>query len=501
LDDVVLSCKGISKAFPGVLALDEVEFELRRGEVHALCGENGAGKSTLVKIITGLYIKDSGEILYEGKRVDFKSVPECRKYGISLIPQELHLAERLTVAENVFMTEFPKKGNFVDWKAMFEKTRALQERIGSTALSFEPDQLVSDLNMGQKQLVEIMKAISTEVKVLAFDEPTSSLSAEEVSQLFKLIRQLTQQGISILYVTHRLNEVFSICDRVSVFKDGKYIGTEDTKNVNTGDVITMMIGREMNMFEKDPNKRIGDVRLEVKNLNRGDKVRNVSFNLKEGEILGMFGIVGSGRTETARLLFGLDKKESGNIIINKEETSIEHPIEAVSHKLGYVSEDRRGEGLAVRLNVIQNTTMPFFQRFAKRGMMKTKKEVETVENLVKEFDVKTPSLETSVENLSGGNQQKISISKWVGSESEILVLDEPTRGIDVGAKAEVYRMMEHLSSIGKSIIMISSELPEILAMSDRLLVFRDGEIVREFEDVRSLSEEDVMNYAIDANAV
>jgi ribose transport system ATP-binding protein len=398
------------------------------------------------------------------------------------------------------MTDFPKKRIFVDWKAMFEKTRALQERIGSTALSFRPDQLVSDLNMGQKQLVEIMKAISTEVKVLAFDEPTSSLSAEEVSQLFKLIKQLTQQGISILYVTHRLNEVFAICDRVSVFKDGKYIGTEDTKDVKTSDVITMMIGREMNMFEKDPGKRIGDVRLEVKNLNRGDKVRNVSFSLKEGEILGMFGIVGSGRTETARLLFGLDKKESGNIILNEEETSIEHPIEAVERKLGFVSEDRRGEGLAVRLNVIQNTTMPFFKRFAKSGMINTKKEVEKVENLVKEFDVKTPGLETIVENLSGGNQQKISISKWVGSESDILVLDEPTRGIDVGAKAEVYRMMEHLSSMGKSIIMISSELPEILAMSDRLLVFRDGEIVREFEDVRGLSEEDVMNYAIDANA-
>jgi len=496
LSEVILSCHDVSKAFPGVQALDNVEFELQRGEVHALCGENGAGKSTLIKIFTGMYERDGGEITYKGKPMHYKSMQECRRHGISLIPQELHLAPTLTVAENIYMTNYPLRRGMVDWKAMSQQTQALQERLGSTALSFKPEQLVSSLSMGQQQLVEILKAISTEVSVIAFDEPTSSLSEEEVNQLFNLIRQLSASGISIIYVTHRLAEVFTICDRVTVLKDGKYIDTNYVSDIRIDDVVSMMVGRDMNMFEKKPEKRIQDVVLEVENLKRGEKVKGVSFNLKRGEILGVFGIVGSGRTEMARLLFGLDKKEDGRICINGEEADINHPKDAVEKKMGFVSEDRRGEGLAIRLDVTTNATMPFFTRLTNRGIIKMSDEARIVSDLVDALNIKTPGLGTIVETLSGGNQQKVAVSKWIGAESEIMIFDEPTRGIDVGAKAEVYRLMERLTTEGKSIIMISSELPEILAMSDRLLVFRDGLIAAELTDVGSLEEEDVMHYAI-----
>ena len=500
MKNVVMSCESISKAFPGVQALDAVDFELRRGEAHAICGENGAGKSTLIKIIAGLYKKDSGEIFYEGKLVNFKNVQECRRNGISLIPQELHLAPGLTVAENIFMTGHPKKGPFVDWKAMWKNTHELQERLGSTALSFRPNQLITELTMGHRQLVEIMKAISTEVKVIAFDEPTSSLSDEEASQLFKLIKQLTQEDIAIIYVTHRLNEIFSVCDRVTVFKDGKYVATNNVADISTNEIIGMMVGREMRLFEKNSDKDIGSTVLDVKGLTWKGSVNNISFHLNKGEILGVFGIVGSGRTEMARLLFGLEKKDSGKILINGMEKVLNHPKDAVNMRMGFVTEDRRGEGLAIRLNVCQNTTMPFFKRLAKLGILNIRQEIEKTNELINALNIKTPSIGTITENLSGGNQQKIVISKWLGSESEILIFDEPTRGIDVGAKAEVYRLMERLSSEGKSIIMISSELPEVLAMSDRLLVFRDGMIAAEFANVRKLTEEDVLRYAIAAKA-
>ena len=496
MSDVILSCKGISKAFPGVQALSGVDFELRRGEVHALCGENGAGKSTLIKILTGLYKKDKGEIIYEGEPIDYKSVQECRKNGISLIPQELQLALMLTVAENIFMTDHPQKGLLVDWKAMWKKTQALQERLGSTALSFKPEQVVSELSMGQRQLIEVMKAIATTVKVIAFDEPTSSLSDEEAAQLFKLIKQLTSAGISVIYVSHRLTEIFSICDRITVFKDGQYVDTRDVADVTHNDIISMMVGRDMRLFEKNPDRQIGDTVLEVKNLNRGEKVKNISFHLNKGEILGIFGIVGSGRTETARILFGLDQKESGEIHIGGALADLRHPKDAVDRKMGFVSEDRRGEGLAVRLSVRKNSTMPFLKKITKKGLLDLKREAEITRSLVSGLNIKTPTVETVAENLSGGNQQKIVISKWVGAESEILIFDEPTRGIDVGAKAEVYRLMEKLATEGKSIIMISSELPEVLAMSDRMLVFRDGEVVAELTDSEQLTEENVLHYAI-----
>lgn len=496
MDDVILRCKHVSKSFPGVKALDDVQFELKRGEVHALVGENGAGKSTLIKIITGLYTKDSGEIEYEGKMVDYKSTMDCRKNGISLIPQELHLAETLTVAENVFMAKYPKKGAMVDWKKMYEKTNTLQENLGKAALSFKPEQLVRTLSMGQKQLVEMMKATSTNAKIIAFDEPTSSLSDEETAEMFKLIRQLTAQGVSIIYVSHRLAEIFEICDRVTVFKDGKYVDTKATKEVSAKELISLMVGRDMQLFEKTPGKTIGEPIMEVKGLTWGKKVRDVSFKVKKGEILGMFGIVGAGRTEAARAIFGLEEKDAGEIKINGEVVKIKQPADAVNAKIGLVTEDRRGEGLSLVMSVAENITMPYMKKFAHNGVLNLKEERKTAQSMVDMLKIKTPKLETKVETLSGGNQQKIVISKWLGADSEVLIFDEPTRGIDVGAKAEIYRLMDRLTQEGKAIVMISSELPEILAMSDRILVFRDGRIHAEITEVDNLTEEEVLQHAI-----
>lgn len=496
MEEVILKCSHITKSFPGVKALDNVQLELRRGEVHALCGENGAGKSTVIKIITGLYQKDSGEIEYFGKKINFKNTIECRKNGIALIPQELHLAETLTVAENIFMTKFPTKGMIVDWKRMNEQTKELQKRLGEAAMSFQPDQLVKTLSMGQKQLVEIMKAISTDVKVIAFDEPTSSLSDEETVEMFKLIRQLTAEGIAIIYVSHRLAEIFEICDRVSVYKDGKYIGTRDVAEVEPKDIISMMVGRDVSLFQKTRDREVGEPVFEVKGLCWKDRVKNVSFKLNKGEVLGMFGIVGSGRTETARAIFGIEKKDSGTIYKDGRELHIRRPEDAVLSKIGFVTEDRRGEGLALVMSVAENITMPSMQRYVKKGVLDLKAEAKAAAEMVEMLEIKTPKLETRVGSLSGGNQQKIVISKWLGADSEILIFDEPTRGIDVGAKAEIYKLIDSLTQKGKSIIMISSELPEVLAMSDRLLVFRDGEIVAELAGVQSLSEEDVLGYAI-----
>ena len=487
------------KGFPGVQALDDARFELKRGEVHALVGENGAGKSTLIKIVTGLYTRDSGDIEFEGEKINFRSTMECRKNGIALIPQELQLVDPLTVAENIFMTDYPKKRGVIDWKKMKAMTHGLQQQLGDAALSFRPDQLVKTLSMGQKQLVEIMKAISTEVKIIAFDEPTSSLSDEETSEMFRLIRVLTKQGISIIYVSHRLAEIFEICDRVTVFKDGRYIDTRATKEVEAKELIAMMVGRDMNLYEKTIRENDNETVFEVNGLKSAPKVKDVSFSLKKGEILGMFGIVGSGRTETVRAIFGLEDTQAGEIKVNGKPISIRRPKDAVDAGIGLVTEDRRGEGVSLVMNVTENITMPYFKRFVSRGAINFHKERQAAAQMVDAFKIKTPKLETKVESLSGGNQQKIVIAKWLGADSEILIFDEPTRGIDVGAKAEIHRLMDQMTREGKSIIMISSDLPEILAMSDRVLVFRDGVIRAELTEPKTLTEKDVLQYAIKAS--
>lgn len=497
MEDVIIRCENIRKTFPGVVALDDVGFELKRGEVHALCGENGAGKSTLIKILTGLYGKDAGKIFYEGKEIDFSSVQECRKNGISLIPQEIHLAQDLTVAENIMMTGYPTRHGKVDWPAMRAKTLELQKRIGCENY-FTPDTVVRKLSMGHQQLIEIMKAISTDLKVICFDEPTSSLSDEETEKLFSLIRTLKKSGVSIIYVSHRLAEIFGICDRVTVFKDGRYVDTKNTAETTQDKIVTLMVGRELGAFVKEKNYSDPSVKvLEVEHLSWKNKVRDISFGLHKGEILGLFGIVGAGRTETARVIFGLEKKDAGVIRLNGKEVEIRTPKEAVDRKIGFVTEDRRGEGLSTISSVGVNITMPYIRRLSsKLHLINHRKEKDNAEAYRRELNIKTPGLNTPAGSLSGGNQQKIVIAKWLGAESDILIFDEPTRGIDVGAKTEIYHLMEQLAAQGKSIIMISSELPELLALSDRILVYHDGKISREFTEVRGLSEEQVLHYAV-----
>lgn len=494
--DIILQCENISKEFPGVKALDNVSFQLRRGEVHALCGENGAGKSTLIKIITGIYQRSSGKIVFEGKEINYKTTQECRKNGIALIPQEIHLAETLTVAENIFMTKYPLKNGMVDWKKMNEMTEELQSRLGESAQSFKANQLVKTLSMGQKQLVEIMKAISMEVKIIAFDEPTSSLSDDEALSMFKLIKQLTDAGISIIYVSHRLAEIFKICNRVSVYKDGCYMGTKEIDDITPSEIVNMMVGRNLKLYERTTRNSSKQSALRVENLVWKDKVKNIFFNLNKGEILGIFGIVGAGRTEMANALFGVTQKESGDIYINDSKVTIKKPEDAVRYKIGYVTEDRRGQGLALVRSVGENITLPFFKKFKENGFLNLRAEKTVIQELIQKMNVKTPSADTKAETLSGGNQQKIVIGKWLGAECEILIFDEPTRGIDVGAKSEIYELMDGLTRTGHSIIMISSDLPELLTMSDRVLVFRDGEIVHEFSDIPNLTEENVLEYAI-----
>lgn len=498
--ETIISCQKIRKSFPGVLALDDVDFELKKGEVHALCGENGAGKSTLIKILTGLYGKDSGSILYNGQEVHYKSVQDCRNHGISLIPQEIHLAQDLTVAENVMMTQYPTKGGRVNWTEMRRRTLELQKRIGCEN-AFTPDTRVGDLSLGHQQMIEIMKAISTELKVICFDEPTSSLSDEETERLFELIHDLKSKGVSIIYVSHRLAEIFKVCDRVTIFKDGRYVDTKEISSVKPDELVSLMVGREMGSFKR--SGRYADYTkpvLEVRNLSFGKRVQNVSFTLHSGEILGLFGIVGSGRTETARLLFGMEKKDNGSIRINGEEVDIKNPKIAAGKGLGFVTEDRRGEGLSTISSVKWNITMPYIKKLATgKAFIKHREENRNANSFREKLHIKTASLDTNAGSLSGGNQQKIVIAKWLGAQADILIFDEPTRGIDVGAKAEIYRLMEELVSHGKSIIMISSELPEILSLADRVLVYRDGEINKEFKEVKELSEERVLHYAIMKN--
>lgn len=497
MEDYILKCENIRKEFPGVIALDNVEFSLKKGEVHAICGENGAGKSTLIKIITGLYEKNSGRIVYEGKEENFKNVQECRQNGISLIPQEIHMAQDLTVAENVMMTGYPKKGGRVDWGFMRKRTFELQKKIGIENY-FTPDTIVGTLSMGHQQLIEVMKAISTELKVIAFDEPTSSLSDDESERLFELIDELKKSGVSIIYVSHRLPEIFRICDRITVFKDGKYISTDETRNVTPEMIVSKMVGREMAGFKKTAvTADYSQTVLQVKNLKWKNHVKGVSFDLHKGEILGLFGIVGSGRTETARCIFGLEKPDAGEIIVRGNQCNFKKPGDAIAEKMGFVTEDRRGEGLSTINSIEWNMTMPYLERFSsKLGRINHKKEKENTTQLSKELNIKAVSIYEPAVSLSGGNQQKIVIAKWIGADSDILIFDEPTRGIDVGAKAEIYLLMEELAKKGKSIIMISSELPELLALSDRILVYRDGVINHEFTDVSTLSESDVLHYAI-----
>ena len=493
MGEVILTMKGIDKSFPGVHALDHVDLEVRRGEVHALMGENGAGKSTLMKVLTGIYTKDSGTITFEGKEVEFHNAKEAQDAGIVIVHQELNMLGHLTVAQNIFIGREFKKGLGIDDKKMNEEAKKLFNELN---IDIDPTETMSNLTVGKQQMCEIAKAISHEAKLIIFDEPSAALTEAEIEELFKIIRDLRKQQLGIIYISHRMDEIKVITDRVTVMRDGAYVGTLITEECTKNDIINMMVGRVIYEDPKTESAVPADapVVLKVEHLNAGKMVQDVSFELKKGEILGFSGLMGAGRTETARAIFGADPKQSGDIYVNGEKVEINSPEDAVKHGIGYLSEDRKRFGIVVQKTVAENTTMASLQEFLKGIFINKKKEERVTQEYVDSLATKTPSVDQLVVNLSGGNQQKVVIAKWLTRNCDILIFDEPTRGIDVGAKNEIYKLMNRLAEEGKSIIMISSEMTEILRMSDRIIVMCEGKITGEI-GIAEATQENIMNLA------
>ena len=493
MGEVILTMKGIDKSFPGVHALDHVDLEVRKGEVHALMGENGAGKSTLMKVLTGIYKKDSGTITYEGKEVEFHNTREAQDAGVVIVHQELNMLGHLTVAQNIFIGREFKKGIRIDDKKMNEEAKKLFDRMH---IDIDPKETMSRLTVGKQQMCEIAKAISHKAKVIIFDEPSAALTEAEIEELFKIIRDLRDQGLGIIYISHRMDYIKVITDRVTVMRDGAYVGTLITKDCTKDDIINMMVGRVI--YEDPKTKNMtppgAPVVLKVDHLNAGKMVQDVSFELHKGEVLGFSGLMGAGRTETMRALFGADPIDSGDIYVNGEKVTIKSPQDAVKHGIGYLSEDRKRFGIVVQKSVAENTTMADLDEFSNGPFINKKKEKEIAEKFVKELDTKTPGVDQLVVNLSGGNQQKVVIAKWLTRNCDILIFDEPTRGIDVGAKNEIYKLMNHLAAEGKAIIMVSSEMTEILRMSDRIVVMCEGKKTGEL-DISEATQENIMNMA------
>ena len=493
MGEVILTMKGIDKSFPGVHALDHVDLELRRGEVHALMGENGAGKSTLMKVLTGIYTKDSGTITYEGKEVEFHNTHEAQEAGIVIVHQELNMVGDLTVAQNIFIGREFKKGIMIDDKKMIRESQKLFEEL---KIDIDPKAKMSDLTVGKQQMCEIAKAISHKAKVIIFDEPSAALTEKEIADLFNIIRDLRAQNLGIIYISHRMDEIKVITDRVTVMRDGGYVGTLITKDCTKEDIINMMVGRVIYEDPKTQSAVPADapVVLKVEHLNAGRMVQDVSFELRKGEILGFSGLMGAGRTETARALFGADPKTSGDIYINGQKVTINSPEDAVKHGIGYLSEDRKRYGIVVQKSITENSTMATMEEFMSGFLINKGKEKKVTEKYIEELATKTPSADQLVVNLSGGNQQKVVIAKWLVRNCDILIFDEPTRGIDVGAKNEIYKLMNRLTKEGKSIIMISSEMTEILRMSDRIVVMCEGKKTGEIP-IEEATQEAIMDKA------
>lgn len=495
MNELLVLMEGIEKSFPGVHALSQCRFELRAGEVHALVGENGAGKSTLVKILTGVYKKDAGRILYKGKEVEISNPRAAQELGISVIYQEFNLMPHLTVAQNIFFGREPRhRPRFIlNEKEINKKTQQLLDMLH---LKLDPRTKVSDLTVAKQQMVEIAKALSFNSEVLIMDEPTAALTDTEIDELFRITRQLKDKGVGIIHISHRLEELKQISDRVTVMRDGQYVDTVRIQDVTIDKIITMMVGREIyETRHSDLENASSEVVLEVKNLNRGRSIKDVSFSLKKGEILGFSGLMGAGRTEVARAIFGADPVDSGEIYVKGQKVHIKTPNDAVSCGIGYLSEDRKRYGLALGMELETNVVLAAFKKFlgflgwVNRG--KTRIEAQAA---VEQLKIKTPSLQQRVKYLSGGNQQKVVIGKWLVRDCDILIFDEPTRGIDVGAKSEIYKLLNVLAESGKSIIMISSELPEILRMSHRVIIMCEGRITGVLGTTEA-TQERIMQYA------
>ena len=499
-DESLVRMEGIDKSFPGVHALDQCQFELRSGEVHALCGENGAGKSTLMKILAGIYPRDAGRILFRGNEVELPTPRAARDLGISMIHQELSLVRHLTVAQNIYIGREPRRGFgvMVDDQRINQQAFELFERLH---LKLDPRTRVMDLTVANQQMVEIARALALDTTVLIMDEPTAALTETEIQGLFDIIRRLRDESVGIVHISHRLEELRQIADRVTVMRDGRYVATVPAADTPIDTIISMMVGRTI--FEATPEipeQPNPEVVLDVRNLRRGRVLRDVSLQLHRGEILGLAGLVGAGRTEVARAIFGADPVDSGEVRLNGQPVRIKSPQDAVAHGIAYLSEDRKRYGLALGLDVEANTVMAALGRFISwLGYVLTARTRIVADRQVQRLQIKTPSLRQRVKNLSGGTQQKVVLAKWLTADANVLMFDEPTRGIDVGAKNEIYHLLNELARQGKSILMISSELPEILRMSHRILVMCEGRITGELS-ASEATQEHIMQYATQREA-
>lgn len=483
----------ISKSFGGVHALSNVSFRVKANEIHALVGENGAGKSTLMKILAGAYQKDKGNIKIDGRSVDISNPHMGRKLGIAIIYQEFALVPDLSVAENIFLDNLSKKGGFIKWSELY---RNASELISSVGFDINPRAIVGQLSIAYQQVVEITKALSEDAKILILDEPTAVLAPHEVDHLLEILRKLKQQNVTVIYISHRLDEVLKVADTITVIKDGFVVDSVVSGDVTTDDIINKMIGRKLTTMFPKRKSRIGKDIFKVEGLKRGNKVRNVSFSVRAGEVFGIAGLVGSGRTETVRAIFAADSKDSGKIVLENRSLKIKSPRSAVKAGLALVPEDRKAQGAILSMSIRENVTMPSLKKvLGKIGFIKNKKEIKISRQLIQELAIKAKNTEDRVTNLSGGNQQKVVLAKWFGTDCKVIMLDEPTRGVDVGAKVEIYNLINKLADNGLGIIVISSEMIEIIGMCDRVAVMKDGQIQKILQK-EELSEENIMRLAI-----
>jgi ribose transport system ATP-binding protein len=482
----VLEMRHIGKRFPGVIALDEVDFELRRGEVHILLGENGAGKSTLMKILSGAYQKSAGQIFLDGAEIEIRTPKHAQTLGISTIYQEFNLIPNLSIGENIFLGREPARvPGHINQRAIFQQARVALSGLG---LELNPRKLIKELRVAEQQMVEVAKALSLDARILIMDEPTAALTEHEIKELFATIRKLKEQGVAIVYISHRLEELFEIGDRVTILRDGRSVGTHEVRDMSKSELIRLMVNRELTeLFPKVTAQRGPEV-LRVEGLSTRGGLKDISFTLYKGEVLGIAGLLGAGRTEVARAIFGVDKISSGTIYVNGKQQTINSPRGAIDCGLGFLTEDRKSQGLVLRLSVKENLCLSSLDKFSNLGVMNPNEERKAASRYVEELRIRTPSLDQKVMFLSGGNQQKVVLSKWLCSQAKVFIFDEPTRGIDVGAKTEIYQLMNRLTANGVAIIMISSELLEVLGMSDRVLVMREGRIGGEFSAAEATQE-------------
>ncbi|RBW71225.1 sugar ABC transporter ATP-binding protein [Bacillus taeanensis] len=469
----ILELENITKEFPGVKALDNIQLKIRKGTVHGLMGENGAGKSTLMKIIFGIYTPTAGTIKFKGQELKLSGTKDALKNGISMIHQELSPVPHMTVAENIYLGREPmiSKTGWVNSKKMVEDSRELFEKL---EINIDPNTKMKDLSIANMQMVEIATAVSYNADLIIMDEPTSAITEKEVEQLFEIIRSLKAKGVSIIYISHKMDEIFEICDDLTVFRDGQYIGTKEAKDIDSDTLIQMMVGREIKQVFHKEEAEIGEVALAVKNLSREGKFKDVSFEVRKGEILGIAGLMGSGRTEVIESIFGIDPPDSGEIHIHGKKVDMKSPQHAIKHKVALLTEDRKLTGAFLPISIRDNMITSNINQFLNFGFLKSKQVKETCNEQVKRLNIKTPHINQLIMNLSGGNQQKVLLARWLLNDPDILILDEPTRGVDVGAKSEIHKLMSKLAQEGKAIIMISSEMPEVLGMSDRVMVMHEG---------------------------